>query len=219
MQGRGAGSGPAPMGGGGRGDGADRTAPERRPALEHRPANGARPPIELHRSHRRQRGGQATLSDGRVIVRLPAGMDAAEEAAMVDRLLGKVLRDDAVARAGGDRALAARADRLADRYLDGVRATEVRWSSRMRHRLGSCTPSMGTIRISDRLARLPDYVLDYIVVHELAHLHVSAHNAAFHRLVDRYPRAERARGFLSGYEVGLAAAERPVLTDIEDQVD
>lgn len=186
------------------------TEPRSRPALEHRPATSSAPPVELHRSARRRRSGQAVLRDGRVIVRIPAGLPPAEEAAMVESLLGKVLRTRAVSAAGGDAALHARADRLADRYLDGVRAASVRWSPRMQHRYGSCTPETGEIRISDRLAVHPDHVVEYVLVHELAHLHVRGHSAAFHGLVARYPHTERARGYLAGYEAGLAAGARPV---------
>ena len=181
-----------------------------RPALEHRPATDRWPPVELHRSPRRRRTGQAALTDGRVVVRVPAGLSEAEESAMVDSLVGKVLRQRAVTAVGGDRALAARADRLADTYLDGVRATSVRWSSRMQHRYGSCSPATGDIRISDRLAVHPGFVVDYVLVHELAHLHVSGHTAAFHRLVDRFPGTERAQGYLAGYAAGLVAVARPV---------
>lgn len=179
-----------------------------RPALEHRPATVTSPPVELHRSARRRRGGQAALSDGRVVVRVPAGMPPAEEAAMVDTLVGKVLRQKAVTAAGGDRALQARADRLADDHLDGIRAPSVRWSSRMQHRYGSCTPATGEIRISDRVAVHPAEVLDYVLVHELAHLQVTGHSAAFHRLVARFPGTERSRGYLAGYEAGLIAGAR-----------
>ncbi len=184
--------------------------PRSRPALEHRPATSSVPPVELHRSARRRRSGQAALRDGRVVVRIPAGMSPAEEAAMVDGLLGKVLRTRAVSDAGGDAALHARADRLADRYLDGLRATSVRWSPRMRHRYGSCTTATAEIRISDRLAAHPDYVVEYVLVHELAHLHVRGHSAGFHGLVARYPHTDRARGYLAGYEAGLAAGARPL---------
>ena len=194
--------------------------PRSRPALEHRPATSSSPPVELHRSARRRRSGQAVLRDGRVVVRIPAALPPADEAAMVDTLVGKVLRARAVSAAGGDAALHTRADRLADRYLDGVRATSVRWSPRMLHRYGSCTPSTGEIRISDRLAAHPDYVLEYVLVHELAHLHVLGHSAAFHALVDRYPRTERARGYLAGFEAGSVAAARPVEgADGEDPED
>jgi len=66
----------------------------------------------------------------------------------------------------------------------------------MTARYGSCTPVDGTIRISDWLANMPDWVLDYVIVHELVHLIEPSHNARFWALVARYPRAERARGFL-----------------------
>ncbi len=181
-----------------------------RPALEHRPATDSWPPVELHRSARRRRSGQASLTDGRVVVRVPAGLSEAEESAMVDSLVGKVLRRRAVADVGGDAALQRRADRLADTHLDGVRATSVRWSPRMQQRYGSCSPATGDIRISDRLAVHPGFVVDYVLVHELAHLHVSGHSEAFHRLVDRFPWTERARGYLAGYEAGLVATARPV---------
>ena len=63
-------------------------------------------------------------------------------------------------------------------------------------RWGSCTPADGTIRISARLASEPGWVLDYVIVHELAHLVVAGHNRRFWALVRRYPRSERARGWL-----------------------
>lgn len=66
----------------------------------------------------------------------------------------------------------------------------------MSSRWGSCTPAAGTIRLSARLARFPDWVIDYVIVHELGHLEEPGHGAAFWRLVNRYPRAERAIGYL-----------------------
>jgi len=45
---------------------------------------------------------------------------------------------------------------------------------------------------------MPEYVVDYVLVHELAHLLEHGHGPAFWALVDRYPRTERARGFLDG---------------------
>jgi predicted metal-dependent hydrolase len=52
-------------------------------------------------------------------------------------------------------------------------------------------------RLSSALAPFPDWVVDYVIVHELAHLDVPAHNAAFWTLVHRYPRTERAIGYLT----------------------
>ncbi|MEX2548632.1 MAG: M48 family metallopeptidase [Nitriliruptoraceae bacterium] len=186
------------------------------PVVEHRAATAVLPPLEIHRSPRRRRTGHAAARSGRIIVRVPAGMSAASEQELVSRLVAKVVRSRSIEALGGDEGLAARADTLADTYLDGVRASEVRWSRRMAHRYGSCTPGDGTIRISDRLAEHPSYVLDYILVHELAHLRVAHHTAAFRELVARFPEAERARGFLEGHEAGQLAAARLVDPTVEE---
>ena len=66
----------------------------------------------------------------------------------------------------------------------------------MLQRWGSCTPTLGTIRISTRLAKFPDWVIDYVIAHELAHLDVPDHSDAFWELTNRYPKAERAIGYL-----------------------
>lgn len=68
----------------------------------------------------------------------------------------------------------------------------------MRTRWASCTPADGTIRISDRLRDVPAWVLDYVLVHELAHLLVPGHGADFWALVRGYPKMERAIGYLEG---------------------
>ncbi|MFI5270049.1 MAG: M48 family metallopeptidase, partial [Chloroflexota bacterium] len=67
---------------------------------------------------------------------------------------------------------------------------------------GSCTPSTGLIRINRRLSTLPRWVEDYVIAHELAHLLHAGHGARFWDVVNRYPLAERARGYLMalGYE-------------------
>lgn len=141
-----------------------------------------------------------------VVVRLPLGLPRAEEERLIAGLVGKVT---GAARAGSrnsDATLERRAAVLADRYLDGIRATSVSWSSRMRRRYGSCTPAEGTIRISRELATAPSYVLDHVLLHELAHLVVPGHGPAFHELLDRHPQTPRATGWLEGYAAGRLAA-------------
>jgi hypothetical protein len=160
------------------------------------------PPLELQRSARRRRSATGFVRDGVIVVQLPAGLPTVEEDRLIRRLVDQVSGRARAATAGGDEALRQRADALADRFVDGVRAQSVAWSSRMRRRWGSCTPGDGTIRVSAELASFPDYVLDYVLVHELAHLRVPDHSPAFHAIVARYPAAERARGFLDGVRFG-----------------
>jgi hypothetical protein len=174
--------------------------------VEHRPPSEGRPPVEIHRSHRRRRGAAARPRDGVVVVRLPAGLPGAEEERLIAHLVDKVTGRMRAEALGGDEALRARADQLADRYLDGVRATSVTWSGRMTRLLGSCTPAHGTIRIAREVAAFPAWVRDYVLVHELAHLLVADHSAAFHELLARYPHTDRARGWVEGYHAGRLAA-------------
>jgi len=95
-----------------------------------------------------------------------------------------------------DERLLARARKLNERHFDGA----LRWTSigfaDMERLWGSCTFTNGAIRIARRAAALPDWVLDYLVVHELAHLVHSDHGPDFHALENRYPLAERAKGYL-----------------------
>ena len=81
---------------------------------------------------------------------------------------------------------------------------DVKWVDNQHRRWGSCTPADRTIRLSSRLRSMPEYVVDYVLVHELVHLLEPGHNDRFWALVARYPRAERARGFLEGVEQATA---------------
>ncbi|MEI2811100.1 MAG: M48 family metallopeptidase [Nocardioides sp.] len=155
--------------------------------------------VEIRRSAKRRRTVSAYVRDGRIVVMVPASLTAAEEAEwvrkMVDKLRGKRARGKL-----SDAGLAARARELSNEFLDGrARPSSVRWVSNQRSRWGSCTPSTGEIRISDRIASMPGWVRDYVLIHELAHLLASGHDERFWSLVHRFPRAERAMGYLQGY--------------------
>ncbi len=120
-------------------------------------------------------------------------------------------------RRGGDTTLARRGAELSTSYLGGrARPTSVRWVSSMRTRWASCTPADGTIRLSERLQVMPPWVRDYVLMHELAHLLVPGHGPDFWALVQRYPRTERARGYLDGVS---AAAHLNIADDLVDDVE
>jgi predicted metal-dependent hydrolase len=156
----------------------------------------ARPAVRVVRSPRRRKTVTAYREGDTVVVLLPARLSRREEARWVATMLQRLEQRER-RQPPTDEALQRRALLLARRYLDGMVApTAVRWVSNMRSRYGSCTPADGTIRLSDRIAPFPAWVRDYVLIHELAHLAVPDHSAAFWALVARYPLAERARGFL-----------------------
>ncbi|MBK9081156.1 MAG: M48 family metallopeptidase [Rhizobiales bacterium] len=57
---------------------------------------------------------------------------------------------------------------------------------RMKTKWGSCQPDSGNIRLNTELARKPPECLEYVVLHELAHLRERTHTDAFYRLLDSY---------------------------------
>lgn len=149
-------------------------------------------PIEVIRSKRRKRTVQASVSDGKLQVRVPDGLDPEEEERLVTKISDRVLRK--MSSEGID--LTRRARELADRY-DLPKPASVEWSNRQTKRWGSFTPGNGGhIRISDRLVSVPGWVLDFVLIHELAHLEVDDHGPRFRALVNRYELAERAKGYL-----------------------
>jgi predicted metal-dependent hydrolase/catechol 2,3-dioxygenase-like lactoylglutathione lyase family enzyme len=152
-------------------------------------------PVEVIRSHKRRKTVQAREVDGRLQVLLPSWMSAADEARWVKEMQRRMARRTP---ATDDAELGRRAAALARRYRLPAPAS-ARWSDRQGRRWGSCTPSTGTIRVSSRLAMAPPWVLDYVVVHELAHLVVPVHDTRFQTLVNRYPRSQRAQGFLDAW--------------------
>lgn len=136
--------------------------------------------------------------DGRLVVLIPAAFSRAQEQAWVNRMRRRLdARHER--RHLGDADLESRARRLSTRYLDGRgRPASVTWVGNQRRRWGSCTPSTRTIRISNAVRDMPGWVLDYVLLHELAHLLVPGHGPDFWALLSAYPRLERARGYLEG---------------------
>jgi predicted metal-dependent hydrolase len=147
--------------------------------------------VEVTRSKKRKRSVGAQLVGDTLRLAIPAWMSRAEEQHWVDEMSRRFRR-----RVSSDRIdLVERAAALARRYRLS-RPDAIRWSDDMHSRWGSCTPSTRTVRISTRIAAFPDWVVDYVIVHELAHLDHPGHDQAFWNAVARYPRSERAIGYL-----------------------
>jgi len=147
--------------------------------------------VEVVRSARRRRTVGAQLLGDVLTVTVPAWMSAADTDRWVGTMSQRFLRRQTTDRID----LSRRADLLARRHRL-PRPRSITWAGDLRSRWGSCTPSTGNVRISSRVAAFPDWVVDYVIVHELVHLAVPDHSPRFWSMVARYPRAERARGYL-----------------------
>jgi len=153
------------------------------------------PPVRIVATRRRRRTVSARLRSGVLELLVPAWMPVAEREhwaeAMRRRIERRMLRS-----LPSDERLERRAQVLNRRHFGG----RLRWTSiafaEMASRWGSCSFSDGSIRVAARAAGLPEWVLDYLLVHELAHLEHSDHGPAFHELESRYPLTERAKGYL-----------------------
>jgi predicted metal-dependent hydrolase len=162
------------------------------------------PDVEVRRSRRRRRTVSAYRDGDRIVVMIPATMTRAQEAEWVETMVARLERSERRKQLTDDD-LMRRATRLNDRHLGGMAAPEsVRWVDNQSSRWGSCTPGDRTIRLSSRLQGMPVWVVDYVLVHELAHLLEPGHDEKFWSWVDRYPQAEKAKGYL----VGWSAAAR-----------
>ena len=153
-------------------------------------------PIEIILSGKRKKTVSAELKSGTLVVRAPAAMNDAELAPIIEKLQKRLeKRTRPIPQTNAD--LENRAKEMNKQYFNGrLRWQSIRYVTNQTTRFGSCTPSRGTIRISDRLASMPHWVRDYVIMHELAHLEEANHGRRFWKLVNRYPLTERARGYL-----------------------
>lgn len=177
----------------------------------------ADPQVEVRRSKRRRQTVSAYRDGDKVVVLLPDRMSRSEEKRWVADMLSRLQRSETRRRSPArtsDEALAARCRELSVKYLDGRQPKVVRWVPPMKTRWASCTPVDATIRVSKRLQDVPGWVLDYVLIHELAHLLVPGHGPDFWAWVNRYPKTDRAIGFLEGVS---AAAQLDL--GLEDDTD
>ncbi|MBK7893612.1 MAG: M48 family metallopeptidase [Anaerolineaceae bacterium] len=153
-------------------------------------------PVRIERSAKRKKTVSASVQNGELVVRAPARMSQKELNGIIEKLQTRLQKKMGRTPAT-DEALEVLAQQLNQTYFAGrLKWQSIRYVTNQNSRFGSCTPSLGTIRLSHRLATMPDWVLKYVIVHELAHLEEANHGPNFWALVNQYPLTERARGYL-----------------------
>ena len=165
--------------------------------------------IIVIRSTRRKKNISAYRQGGRIVVSIPARMSKADERAMIPEMVAKIRAQEAAATMSEDN-LSNRVGELLSELAPEitVRPSSVNWRG-MRERWGSCTGVERSIRISDRLKKAPEYVLDFVLFHAAIHLHIFDHGPEFKELLARFPDEELAEAYLSGYEAAETALTAP----------
>jgi predicted metal-dependent hydrolase len=154
--------------------------------------------VVVKRSARRRKTIQARMVGGKMEVLAPACISDAALAGHIEELRTRL---DKRVYPKDDDHLHERASLLNKKYFQGSLIwNSIKYSTNQEHRRGSCNCAAKTIRISSKLASLPQWVEDYVIVHELAHLLEPNHGKRFKALVHRYPLTERAIGFLIACE-------------------
>jgi predicted metal-dependent hydrolase len=156
-------------------------------------------PVRIITSPRRKKTVSARFVGNTIEIRMPEGLSDAEQKRHISDLTSKLSRK----RTASAVDLSGRAEMLAKKY-SLPKPKSITWSARQQNRWGSCTPASGAVRISHRMGTFPAWVIDYVIVHELAHLVEPNHSPEFHALANRFPYCEKAEGFLVAVSLGHA---------------
>ncbi|MFM2233604.1 MAG: hypothetical protein RLZZ240_188 [Actinomycetota bacterium] len=132
------------------------------------------PNVEVRRSNKRRRTVSAAREGNKTVLNVPLRMSIAE--------IEQLARD------------------LITRMNDRDPRAYFSESSRLTSTWGICTPLEGTIKITSRLQGMPQYVLDYVLLHELVHLVVNDHGKDFDAFMKTFEKKERAEGYLDALD-------------------
>jgi predicted metal-dependent hydrolase len=159
--------------------------------------------VEVKRSKRAKRNVTAYRDNDKTVVTVPTRMAKRDIDAYVAELVNRL--DDRDERTSSQESLEQRARVLSKKYLGKDLfethkvPVKIRWVTNQNSRWGSCTPDEGSIRLSHRMQRMPSYVIDSVIVHELIHLLVTDHSPEFYELMNKFPQHEKAKAYLDGY--------------------
>lgn len=173
--------------------------------------------VTVIKSPKRSRTVAWRYVDGRLVLRVPVRYTKKQIQEVL--VLIKQQTEKRVTRPKADDAVLRReAEQLNKLYFNGeLKFQSIRYAE-METRRGSCSTESATIRISTRLAAVPDWVRRAVIHHELCHLIEPNHGAAFHELEARYPLRPHASDYLKLMERGPVDAARIHLLPLERQI-
>ena len=162
--------------------------------------------VKIIRSTKRRKTIQAKMVNGKLWIYLPANITKIEEQRWIEQMKKRFDKRKRRQKLNSDERLQKRTKEINKQYFNGTLDFEIKYVTNQTSKFGSCTPKTKMIRISDRIADMPRWVQDYVIIHELTHLIHPDHSKKFWEKVNRYKYAERAKGYLIA--VGMNSDEQ-----------
>ncbi|MCK5760063.1 MAG: M48 family metallopeptidase [Candidatus Delongbacteria bacterium] len=150
--------------------------------------------VVIQRSKRRKKTLQAVLKGDTVKVLVPFTTGDIEINKFLDKFLKKLERKNIIL--NNDKELLSRANKLKKKFIPDAPDFTIVFQESLKRTWGKCFTNQRKIVINPVLATYPKWVLDFVIVHEIAHLLIPNHGKEFRELVDRFKLKERAVGFL-----------------------
>lgn len=153
--------------------------------------------IEIIRSSRRLRTVSARIVENTLIVSAPDTLSHERLNKIIVDFKLKFERKKLKEELDKKENLAAIASAINRKYFGNrLKINSIQYVTNQTSKFGCCNYRSADIRISHRVGMMPDWVRDYVVIHEMAHLIEPNHSKSFWDIVSCYGLAERARGFL-----------------------
>lgn len=160
--------------------------------------------VKVKRSPRRKKTISARLIGGVMHVLAPHHLPENKLQESISKLKDRLLKKEQKKELDSKASLYEIAEKLNQKYFGGqIKIGSIEYSTKQKSVFGNCSTRRGAIRLSHRLASMPGFVRDYVIIHEMCHIIHPNHKKDFKDLVARYELAERARGFLmaKGFEM------------------
>jgi len=153
--------------------------------------------VEVKRSKRRKRTISARLDGDIMYVCAPVDTPEKELNRIIKNFEKTFAKRELKRKLDKERNLREVFNELNKIYFDGkIKIKSIEYVTNQKKIYGSCNYKRKTIRISHYLAHMPEWVRNYVIIHEMGHVLEPNHSKAFWDIVYRYKLAERARGFL-----------------------
>ena len=153
--------------------------------------------VKIVRSKRRLRTVSGRLVENTLLVNAPLMLPQDRLEQIVAKFKLKFERKRLKEELGKSDDLLERAGKINEKYFaNRLKINSIEYATDQNTRFGCCNYRAASIRISHRVGLMPEWVRNYVVLHEMAHLIEPNHSSAFWDIVSRYKLAERAKGYL-----------------------